>query len=132
MTASGMGPGRDDGPPVMVVDDDPDIVDMLVEALGGDGYGVVTARDGLEALDRLRTVKPSVILLDMRMPRMDGWQFAQAARTRGLSAPIVVITAAGDAPRWAKEIGAEAYVSKPFSIAQLLEVVARFTSPKLS
>jgi CheY-like chemotaxis protein len=112
--------------PILVVDDDPDILDMLREALEGAGHQVVTARDGLEALERLRTGRPSLILLDMRMPRMDGWEFARAARERGNTAPVVVITAAGDARAWAKEIAAEAYMAKPFTISQLLGVVDRF------
>lgn len=109
--------------PILVVDDDPDIVDMLREALESAGHRVVTARDGLEGLERLRTVQPSLILLDMRMPRMDGWEFARAARERGNTAPVVVITAAGDARAWAKEIAAESYIAKPFTISQLLGVV---------
>lgn len=112
--------------PILVVDDDPDIVDMLRDALESAGHRVVTAGDGLEALERLRTIQPSLILLDMRMPRMDGWEFARAARERGNTAPVVVITAAGDARAWAKEISAESYIAKPFTISQLLGVVERF------
>jgi len=56
---------------------------------------------------------------------MDGWEFARAARERGNTAPVVVITAAGDARAWAKEIAAEAYMAKPFTISQLLGVVDR-------
>lgn len=112
--------------PILVVDDDPDILDMLREALEGAGHRVLTARDGLEALERLRTAQPSLIFLDMRMPRMDGWEFARAARERGNTAPVVVITAAGDARAWAKEISAESYIAKPFTISQLLGVVDKF------
>ena len=112
--------------PILVVDDDPDILDMLREALEGAGHRVVTAGDGLEALERLRTDRPSLIFLDMRMPRRDGWEFARAARERGNTAPVVVITAAGDARAWAKEISAESYIAKPFTISQLLGVVDRF------
>lgn len=119
------GPMRSRGP-ILVIDDDPDIVDMLREALESVGHRVVTARDGVDGLDRLKTIQPSLILLDMRMPRMDGWAFARAARERGNTAPVVVITAAGDARAWAAEIAADAYVAKPFTITQLLGVVERF------
>lgn len=112
--------------PILVIDDDPDIIEMLREALEGEGHRVVTARDGMEGLDKLQTVRPALILLDMRMPRMDGWEFARAAKARGNTAPIVVITAAGDARAWAAQISAEAYMSKPFTISQLLGVVDRF------
>jgi CheY-like chemotaxis protein len=118
--------GMSTGAPILVVDDDPDILDMLREALEGAGHRVVTARDGVEALERLRTGRPSLIFLDMRMPRMDGWEFARAARERGNTAPVVVITAAGDARAWAKEISAESYIAKPFTISQLLGVVDKF------
>ena len=118
--------GMSTGAPILVVDDDPDILDMLREALEGAGHRVLTARDGLEALERLRTDRPSLIFLDMRMPRMDGWEFARAARERGNTAPVVVITAAGDARAWAKEISAESYIAKPFTISQLLGVVDKF------
>lgn len=118
--------------PILVVDDDPDILDMLREALEGAGHRVLTARDGLEALERLRTAQPSLIFLDMRMPRMDGWEFARAARERGNTAPVVVITAAGDARAWAKEISAESYIAKPFTISQLLGVVDKFAPPRPS
>lgn len=110
--------------PILVVDDDPDILGMLREALEGEGHRVVTATDGMDALERL-AARPSLILLDMRMPRMDGWEFARRARDLGNTAPIVVITAAGDARAWAQEISAAAYVSKPFTISQLLKVVDR-------
>lgn len=69
---------------------------------------------------------PALVLLDMRMPRLDGWGFARALRERGRTPPIVVMTAARDARRWADEIGARGYLAKPFELGELLEAVRRF------
>jgi DNA-binding response OmpR family regulator len=66
------------------------------------------------------------VLLDMRMPTLDGWGFASAMRDRGLKYPVVVVTAAENARAWAQEIGADAYLAKPFQLRDLLRVVERF------
>lgn len=116
--------GRDQ--PVLVVDDDEGIVAMLREFLEGEGFSVRTAANGAEALDALQDVSPSVILLDMRMPVLDGWGFASALRRRGGGFPIVVMTAAESAQRWAEEIGADGYIAKPFDVNELLQAIERF------
>ncbi|MBI3965620.1 MAG: response regulator [Chloroflexi bacterium] len=110
---------------VLVVDDDPAIRDLVEAILLDEGHDVAIASNGIEAL-RLATLhRPALILLDMRMPVMDGWQFAQAYRsTPAPHAPVVCVTAAVDAPRWAAEIGADGTLGKPFSIDDLLRVVA--------
>jgi CheY-like chemotaxis protein len=111
---------------VLVVEDDPELRSLIELLLLDAGYRVVTARDGLEALERLAEHLPGVILLDMRMPRMDGWVFAREFRTRyGRSAPIVVVTAAEDARQRAAEIQADAFLGKPFELDELLRMVAR-------
>ena len=61
----------------------------------------------------------------MRMPVMDGWGFARALRERGIKLPILVMTAAQDARRWAQEIDAEGYLAKPFDLLDLLSAVER-------
>jgi two-component system, chemotaxis family, chemotaxis protein CheY len=109
---------------VLVVDDDRAIVSTVQAVLVDEGYDVATAADGREALVELQRELPSLVLLDMRMPVMDGWHFAEEVKQQGLSVPIVVMTAAQDARRWADEIGANGYVSKPFDIDDLLEAVA--------
>lgn len=114
---------------VLVVDDDSSIVSTVREVLKDEGYEVATAMDGQAALRRIDQDVPALVLLDMRMPIMDGWQFAAEVRRRGLDLPIVVMTAAQDAQRWAGEIGADGYVSKPFDIDDLLGAVARHRNP---
>jgi CheY-like chemotaxis protein len=115
--------------PVLVVDDDQDILYSMDMALSDEGYDVLTASDGAEALTVLQRHVPKVILLDMRMPVMDGWQFAEAYRRQpGPHAPIVVVTAARDAAARAAEISAEGVLPKPFRIDDLVEVVDRYAS----
>ena len=112
--------------PVLVVDDDPAIRDAVRDVLEAAGMRVATARDGAEALERVLAEPPSLVLLDMRMPIMDGWGFARALHERQLALPVVVMTAAADARRWAEEIGARGWVAKPFAVAELVSAVERY------
>ena len=111
--------------PVLVVDDDPAILATVSEILDFEGYPVETATNGQEALRSLERRRPSVVLLDMRMPVLDGWGFARALKERGISLPVIVMTAAQDARKWAEEIGAAGHVSKPFELPELLAAVER-------
>ena len=111
--------------PILVVDDDPSIRSTISELLELEGYPVATAADGEEALQAVERARPSLVLLDMRMPVLDGWGFAREVKARGLRLPIVVMTAAQDARRWAQEIEADGYVSKPFNVTDLLDAVER-------
>jgi CheY-like chemotaxis protein len=83
---------------VLVVDDDPTILEMVEIILEGAGHGVCTARNGLEALERVRTDPPPLILLDMMMPVMDGMTFLRRCETEGLCADtrVVAMSAAMD------------------------------------
>jgi CheY-like chemotaxis protein len=114
--------------PILVVDDDPSILETVREILDLEGYAVETATNGADALEKVKHSPPLFILLDMRMPILDGWGFAREMRARGVSIPIVVMTAAQDARRWANEIGAAAYVAKPFEIPDFLTTVERLHS----
>ena len=111
--------------PILVVDDDPEILAMLRDFLEGEGLTVRTAENGAEALEALEELAPALILLDMRMPVLDGWGFAEKFRERQLGYPIVVMTAAESARRWAEEIGATAYIAKPFDVNELLQTIER-------
>lgn len=111
--------------PILVVDDDASIRQTVREILDLEGYKVETAADGREALLVVERRAPSLVLLDMRMPEMDGWGFARALMERGIRLPIVVMTAAENARSWADEIGAQAYVAKPFELEELLATVER-------
>lgn len=114
---------------ILVVDDDVTIRELVVAALKDEGYQARTAANGAEALTLIRQWQPALILLDMRMPIMDGWEFARAySKIPGAHAPIVVMTAAADASKRADEIGANGALGKPFDLSSLYTVVESYAA----
>ncbi|NVB79846.1 MAG: response regulator [Kofleriaceae bacterium] len=112
-------------PLVLIVEDDPDLLELERDALAEKGYRVATAANGEEGLERIAEEQPQLVLLDMRMPVMDGWTFARMLRDRyGRRIPLAVITAAEDSKLRADEIGADADLGKPFEMRELFELVA--------
>jgi two-component system chemotaxis response regulator CheY len=116
--------------PILVVDDDPDIVAVVAEILELEGYTVERATNGQEALECVGRVRPRLVFLDMRMPVLNGWEFARILSERGIKLPIVVMTAAQDAQQWAQEIGARDYLAKPFDLLEVLDMAENCTGPK--
>lgn len=112
---------------VLVVDDDEGLQESLCMLMESEGYNVAVARDGLDALEKLQSVRPAIILLDVMMPRMDGLQFAQEVRERALlpGVPIVLLSANGHVRDDAARVGAQAWLPKPFGILELIETVER-------
>jgi len=123
--------GQGVGSRVLVVDDDPDILDALSEILEVEGYQVDRARNGREALQRLEQKLPDLVLLDLMMPVMDGWEFA---RSLGPDArpPIIVLSADRNVSLKAREIGALGWLAKPFELSELLAAVRRAVPPGTS
>jgi CheY-like chemotaxis protein len=115
---------------VLVADDEPAIVEMIRDILEDYGFRVVTAANGSEALRLVMEAQPEVVLLDMNMPVLDGEGFVNAIRERGLRIPIVIMTAGSSAKRWAAQLGADAYLSKPFELASLIDVTNRFAAER--
>jgi two-component system, chemotaxis family, chemotaxis protein CheY len=114
---------------VLVVDDEEGLRDLVAMALSARGYEVVSVGNGAAALERLATSQPDVILLDMLMPMMDGWAFAQAyEHLPEPHAPVIIMTAAHDAATRAAEIKAAAYLAKPFHLADLYACVERWAN----
>jgi two-component system KDP operon response regulator KdpE len=106
---------------ILVVDDEPQIRRVMRTTLTAEGYALIEARDGAEALEKLRSERPDLILLDMNMPVMDGLQTCRKIRS-GSEVPIIMLTvrsAEKDKVR-ALDAGADDYVVKPFSIQELL------------
>jgi CheY-like chemotaxis protein len=120
--------GERAGVRVLVVDDDASILDTVASILTSEGFEVVSANGGEQALGLLTSWHPTLVLLDMRMPLMDGWAVARAMRERGSKVPIVVMTAAESAKKWADEIGAAGHLEKPFLLEDLISCVERFSS----
>lgn len=116
---------------VLVVDDDPGMRETLAAALELDGYEIAVAPDGLAALAMVEQFQPSLVVLDLMMPRMDGFAFAVALETHGWRErlPLLVLTADGRAPEKAARIGAEGWLEKPFDLIALLTWVNQLAGP---
>jgi DNA-binding response OmpR family regulator len=111
---------------VLVVEDDRDLLALMEMILCDAGYRVRTAVDGRAALAHIAEEMPALILLDMRMPGMNGWDFAREFRARhGRAAPIVVVTAAEDARARAIEIEADGWLAKPFNLEDIVAAAER-------
>lgn len=118
---------------VLVADDDKSIRETVALVLADEGYEVRTAPDGAIALSLLDQWPPDVILLDMKMPVMDGWAFADAYRRRSApQAPVVVLTAAADADQWARQIGADGVLPKPFDLDALILAVEEHAAERVN
>ena len=116
-------------PRILIVEDNPDVREALAIFLAAEGYDVVEAGHGGEALDRLRSsARFSLILLDLFMPVMDGRAFrAEQLRDEAFAAiPVIVISADASAPRRARELGAVASMVKPIDFDVLLAHVERY------
>jgi CheY-like chemotaxis protein len=118
---------------VLVVDDDPDIRHILRERLESYGYLVETAADGPAAIEKLEHLTYSGIFLDIRMPGMDGIQVLARIRTRSLTIPVVIVTAAGttELANVSVQAGAQACLFKPFDQAQIKHVVEQWSGRPL-
>lgn len=108
---------------ILVVDDDLNICELLKLYLENDGYTVITANDGKAAVEAFEAKAPDLILLDIMLPKMDGWQVCREIRKTS-SAPIIMLTAKGETfdKVLGLELGADDYVTKPF---EAKEVMAR-------
>jgi two-component system, OmpR family, response regulator VicR len=106
---------------ILLADDDELIVDVLRRQLEREGYAVIVTNDGLSALELARTRKPDLILLDVMMPRMQGWEVCREVR-RESAVPILMLTARGEEMDrvLGLELGADDYIVKPFSFRELL------------
>ena len=109
---------------LLVVDDEPNIVELLSASLRFSGFHVVSAGDGRAALKLAREERPDLIVLDVMMPGMDGFEVVRRLRSEGLRCPVVFLTAKDgtDAKIQGLTLGGDDYVTKPFSLE---EVIAR-------
>lgn len=113
---------------VLIVDDDPSIRGLLVAWLQDSGYRVITASDGLQALDQISRERPDLVLLDLTMPKLDGYGVVARVRdrleTRRL--PIIALSADVRAPQKLNGLGVDGFVSKPFDLDELLDRVNQY------
>jgi CheY-like chemotaxis protein len=112
---------------VLVVDDEADLLEIVRDRLAGEGYRVLTARDGLEALDRVREEPPACIILDLKMPRLGGLEALSELRREAPGAHVIVLTGSPNRPLAAacRAQGADDFLLKPFDARELLRLLAR-------
>ncbi|MFO7166988.1 MAG: response regulator [Chloroflexota bacterium] len=112
---------------VLVVDDNRDILDLIQRVLVTYGHDVITARDGVEALEQEAAASPDVILLDVNLPHLNGWEVCRQIKARR-NVPVMLLTVRaehGDIER-SLEAGADDHIPKPFEISDLLARIERF------
>ncbi len=112
---------------VLVVDDEADLLEIVSDRLRGEGYRVETARDGLEALERVRAVRPGCIILDLKMPRLDGFEALTELRREAPAAYVIVLTGSPNRPlaEACRARGADDFLLKPFDPRELSRLTAR-------
>jgi two-component system, NtrC family, response regulator AtoC len=108
-------------PRVLVVDDEPDAVELLQEFLTSKGYDVITAGDGEEALRKVKAERPHLILLDVRMPKMNGLEVLRQVRQIDKEVGVIMVTAVNEEEtgRQSLELGAFDYIVKPLDLEYL-------------
>jgi CheY-like chemotaxis protein len=123
--------GNDNKYRVLIVDDDEKIRELVQMTLGGARFETNLAANGAQALKIVDQWQPDLIMLDMRMPIMDGWQFVQAYRQMPPPhARTIILTAVLDAERIRQQVSADSVLLKPFTPNDILDAVMRFM-PKL-
>lgn len=107
---------------VLVVEDEPDLLSVIAQSLREEGYAVDTAGDGEEGLFKAQGGQYDALVLDLMMPRMDGWTVLRELRRGGVSVPVLVLTARDALPDRVRGLdsGADDYLTKPFDLAELL------------
>lgn len=116
-------------PRILVIDDDDDVCEILREALTDEGYAVATVPHGAAALELVKHHQPAVIILDLRMPIMDGWSFAdQYRRVAKPPASLILLSAMKDIEDSAKRLAASAFIRKPFELDEIVAQIERCIS----
>lgn len=115
---------------ILVADDEEDYVTALQIALEAEGYECITARDGQQALDKAKKERPDLIILDVMMPKMNGYKVSRLLKfdVKYEKIPIIMLTARAQEKdrNIGKDTGADEYVTKPFDIDALVELVAKY------
>ena len=119
---------------ILVVDDEPDIVRVVVKIMEARGHTVTTAKDGAEAIDRVKADPPDVVILDLNLPKIDGYEVCKRIKTDPATrhVPVVMMTAAYvsvEDARTGSAAGADEYVVKPFLREVLVHNVERLIKP---
>ncbi len=115
---------------ILIVDDEADLVEALKLRLETGGYEVVTALDGAEGLTKAKGDKPALILLDIMMPKLNGYQVCRELKSdaKCKDIPVVMLTAKAQQTDkfWGQEVGADGYITKPFEFSALLTIIEKY------
>ncbi len=114
-------------PKILVIEDDPDLLSVLSQHLVNHKYDVLQAVDGQEGFQKVEEGKPDLIILDVKMPKLDGYTFIKELRTKKEHAqiPVMVLTAHSDLDSLFKVEGVAAYFTKPYEIEKILAVIKK-------
>ena len=122
------------GKHVLLVEDAPIVLRLLEQALGKEGYSVIPATDGVEAVKEARQSRPDLVILDLNIPKISGFEVCRILKSEpGLKqVPIVVLTSMDQESNRTKllALGIQAYITKPFNLQELLKTVGRLTNGK--
>lgn len=117
---------------ILVVDDEAQLIDMVKMRLEANGYDVITAYNGQEGLDKARRESPDLIILDLMLPKIDGYKVCRMLKfdEKYKNIPIILFTARAqqEDEKLGKEVGADAYITKPFEPQVLLEKIKQLTA----
>lgn len=128
-------PGQPKGQSILIADDEPEVVDLVRMILEWEGYQVITATDGQEALTRVQESSPDLILLDVRMPKLSGLGVLdQLGRQADAPIPVIMLSVVTTYPevRTALQRGAVAYLSKPFELKEMTRLVSQILEMDLA
>lgn len=114
--------------PILVIDDDQAMRNMLETVLLDEGYSVILARNGKEGLELAARQRPALVLLDLMMPVMDGWQFLEALKQMPELAdlPVLLLSASRQIVSTARDNPVKAYIPKPFELVKLLAYIDQY------
>ena len=120
---------------LLLVDDEPDLLESLAIRMKASGYNVLMAIDGLDALKKARTLNPDMIILDLMLPKMDGYKVARLLKFDGRYShiPILILSARGQDldKEMAKNAGADDYMVKPFESSDLISRIERLLAKNI-
>jgi CheY-like chemotaxis protein len=114
-----------------IVDDDSSVRTMLARVLSEEGYGVLTAADGADALGLAETLSVNLVLLDLNMPHTNGWELLAALAARKIAPPVILITAMPNQQAAAKAAGVIMVLEKPLDFPKLLQTVSQIVEKPL-
>lgn len=121
------------GRKILVTEDSPTILEILKSVLAEEGYEVIAAADGQQALDLARTEKPDLIILDLMLPKIDGYKVCRMLKfdERFKNIPIIMLTARAKESdeQLGREVGADAYIKKPFQPEVVVDEIKKWLKP---